>query len=445
MTSRTRSRPDVYESYLKKSPLYYHTDSYPGKLSTSRQEPDEILWYVSETNSMNDHVTDDYYKIVKAKGNLPNNPMTKFDTFQGVFIPFETSFKSAYTYYISTSKYSGMRTLADERTVYGNMSGALKYDGKALLSDEIELLVNQSVTSAYAKMNKASAEILVSIAEASKSVMTVARAMFQGAQLFASLRNVVNIKHGNTPRASVVFTNVLDSVSDIYLSIRYGWRPLSYEVADISTAIADTLIPLYRKKYRKSAKRKRTVQLPTSYGTSTYNDIKFHWKEEVEVEIKVRTSVVFQASRDAVTEVQRVWGVGHIGSTIYELVPGSFILDWFFNFNSVIRSWEVNPGFTVISNTTTTEVITTTKKRIVSLTKLVPDTTSGQHTNTYSGRFSDVESVTKVIHKERFNSPGRVFLPSFENELDFMKVFDLAAIGFSLARTSSHNLNSLKI
>jgi hypothetical protein len=443
--SRTRSR--VSEPVTVPVPDDVHTskgcnDDQP--LET-RYENDPII-YVAKEEVMHDNKTVKYFTKVKNRSILPVNLMSRTTILHGFPVMASSDSKgvtSRWTYGPWPKRWHWCDTTTTAK-VQRTFPPAPTMDLSEFYSDVIDQAKRSSISKAHATMNAASAEILVSFAEASKSVMTLANTMLQAATLFVSLRNAVFKKRSGL-KAKVVYTNLLDSLSDTYLSVRYGYRPLSYEVADISKAINDTISPLLKRKFRASSTVKKTVKRIETYENELYPDILYTRKREIIFEVSARTSLLYRASEKLREEFTRVWGLSHIPSTIYELIPGSFILDWFWDFNTVIRSWESTPGINCVSSSTTTTCKTTVSDTYTLRGKYGNSGSSNGGRNHWSISFSNGSPSTSVF-ETKFRTPAGALplFPSFNPNLDAFKVLDLAAIAFSSARSSSHNLKYLK-
>lgn len=121
-----------------------------------------------------------------------------------------------------------------------------------------------------------------------------------------------------------------------------------------------------------------------------------------------------------------IWGIDQPLESIWELVPFSFILDWFFNIGNVISSWSLNPSLRPISSWVTVSELQT-------VTYLLNNGINGNRTHDWKTFVwtDGYYQATRLI-QERFPNPARPILPSLKINLDIGKITDLATIGYKL-------------
>jgi hypothetical protein len=123
-----------------------------------------------------------------------------------------------------------------------------------------------------------------------------------------------------------------------------------------------------------------------------------------------------------------VWGVDQPLESIYELIPFSFILDWFFNFGNWIAMWTGNAGISPLASW-----IMESHERIETILtfdwNVIPDDGSIVSSLTVS---EPGECLCSVKYQRRIPSPYRPLFPPFNVRLDGAKILDLVTIGKKL-------------
>jgi hypothetical protein len=117
---------------------------------------------------------------------------------------------------------------------------------------------------------------------------------------------------------------------------------------------------------------------------------------------------------------------------IWELLPFSFIIDWFFSVGYTLSSWTSNPGLHPLASFLTEEYkITTTD----TLSGVTAPAVIGTAVN--DGITTQQIGMTKTeqLIKRRIPSPQRAILPHFNLRLDTAKLIDLATIGRNIFST----------
>lgn len=224
----------------------------------------------------------------------------------------------------------------------------------------------------------------------------------------------------------------MKNVRDQYLEFRYGLRPLYYDLKGVHD---------YLKKEvchdRQTSRGKRVDEYVTaedfyqknSFYVNPYSTIPsatgiFHRKASVKVTCSSGYLYAFQFA-DNITRYLAELGIDRPISTMWELIPFSFMIDWFANVGDVIRAWEPKPHCSTLSSwctttTTLSSTITPTSCRYLSMGYKSRIVDSGLAT-------PSVASV-QLITKHREPSPQVVILPTFDINLSSVKLLDMAAI-----------------
>lgn len=193
---------------------------------------------------------------------------------------------------------------------------------KLITQNEMNSAGAVASTAAWNKSNEHSADILVDIAEFSKTLRML-RDPIQTTSTF--LRK---IKAGKSGAKSVTSGDVIDYASSLWLQYRYGIRPLVKSVQGVVKAL-ESIHFKRRQTYRGSYPLIKTESLVS--GSCSGNPISFTYNMFHTDELSVRTGLVIEESVSLSQEL----GVDASGmlSLPWELVPFSFVADWFANVN----------------------------------------------------------------------------------------------------------------
>lgn len=276
-----------------------------------------------------------------------------------------------------------------------------------------------AVTQAWANVNQATASSLVSIAEARKTASSMTQIMARAIKILRAVRKLdaKALKGELSP----------SELSDRYLEARYAIRPLIYD--------AQGLIDAYnhkRKADRFTARGTARDHFSDSInGTVTnFSSFRTNYRSQIEASFEARAGVLYQYDLKGLSETLSVYGFDQPIEAIWELVPFSFIIDWFFNVGNTIAAWTPNVGTQPLASWVKT---TTTIKKTCAVTSLdvIPDVYPQQDSRGRS--VSGSGSWTTVsVDTARTPDPRRPFLPRLDINLDALKLVDLLLIGNKL-------------
>lgn len=222
--------------------------------------------------------------------------------------------------------------------------------------------------------------------------------------------------------------SVIDAMAELWLEFRYAVRPLIYDMVQAVEAWNTILKKSDRYTARGFHKTGPTVSSETSNWNLHANYDAIISRVQT-VSANYRAGVLFSID-NLVNEVRSVWGLDKPFETIWELIPFSFIIDWFFTVGDVISSWTSNPGLHPL----TSWIVEEHKLKSVCsvdgffITNPVSGATGFDSVVTQSSGTTTVEAVTK----RRIPTPSRPILPTFKLNLNTAKIFDLVTIGRNL-------------
>lgn len=227
--------------------------------------------------------------------------------------------------------------------------------------------------------------------------------------------------------ASKSQVDLIGSVANAWLEYRYAIRPLVFEMKQCIEAMQSVI----KKGTRQTARGKEIRLVDGSFDTTLIRS----WPSQVETTV-VRTSeksstycragVLFEIE-ESLNTLLAIWGVDQPLESAWELVPFSFIYDWFFSIGDVISSWSISTGLKALASWVTVIYDSFVSKKCTSCMIRnagsyvwdPPQVTLGQ-------------SYVSIRRKWRVPSPVRPILPSFDLKLNLAKCIDLGTIGRSL-------------
>lgn len=215
--------------------------------------------------------------------------------------------------------------------------------------------------------------------------------------------------------------------ANAWLEYRYAIRPLIFEAQQCLAAMKKVI----KKGTRQTARGKEVNLVDFSDVVSHhYADpgcvIDTTAERTVKATYSCRAGVLFEIEDD-LDAMLAVWGVDQPLESVWELVPFSFILDWFFNIGNTISAWSVNPSLTPLASWVTYSFVHHEKRRSLSC--------EWEGVNGYTFNVTDVSHGLTELHfnrKWRKPAPERRVLPRFDLKLDLAKIIDLGLIGRSL-------------
>jgi hypothetical protein len=210
---------------------------------------------------------------------------------------------------------------------------------------------------------------------------------------------------------------VAEFLSTNWLSYRYGMMPLVYDVQDAAKAVAYLGV-----NPKRHTARARETHNQTTTGIDMVSAFRFNVSREIETEttITVRAGVLYEL------DVRNSFGLGlsEIPIAAWEVVPYSFVSDWFVNFGDFLRAITPKGGVNVLAEWTTVE------RRQVSRASTKTDSF-----DTADGWTMDVdmsaEETFQSTHKSRTTNVSvgiaREILP-FEGNIGLKRIVDSFAL-----------------
>lgn len=364
---------------------------------------------------MTDEVSPGYFAAKRRGQFLPVNPMV-----QTKGSSYYTSGSVAWDiYYNGTLKYQHTWSGAPAATCYFWHYGAQfnpSYSGSYPSWPDS----NAVLTSALANARSKGFDILTFLAEFRKTVSLIRG--FRDRTLQRAERVADSI--GNT-------SDPITAFAETWLEARYGWRILLYDIASINESIeklrtfTSPIIRGYGSEEASSSSVVQSYSTPASYfrryspysQTALWEPCTFVVTQSATRE--VRAGVLLEAVLDDIVEIDPL-------VTGWELIPFSFILDWFINIGDVITAYSPFASENLLGAwTKETEVITTDVTCIPATTG---NPSSGWYYSTSSGQAFSCGILSTTAERTAASPSASL---SFNINLDSLKLTDLVSIFIS--------------
>lgn len=350
---------------------------------------------------MNDVVTSEYTKL-SHQGKIVNNPMD---------IDYEECSYKPLIY--DGYGYDAYNNNPPTKDYYnGNYYSAVGVPFMAApdYSSECQSMTTRAVQEAWAKVTSTEWGSLVSIGEAKQTVTGCA-------DIFKRLGRIIYLLHRNQ------YKKLWDELSpselaDRWMEVRYGIRPLVFEMKDIMNLLSTTKKVGDRQTFRHHSKRiwnDDASELIKIGGKR----VGFNCDQHTTTEFEVRSGVLTQLEQYGMLQM---CGITDIVPAIYDLTTLSFVMDWFFNVGSVLAAFSPDSGIKTLGSWTTETTTVTSTAKVTGITWR-----DGNYPDSFGEIYSDPRKRTRKT-VVRTPNPPRSVIPSFKLNMDMYKLVDLVLI-----------------
>jgi hypothetical protein len=288
-------------------------------------------------------------------------------------------------------------------------------DGSGLIgfigtpSINIDSLVDQAVSASYANINQSSFLALASAAEAKETIRTVTN-LYRRA--FKFLRGGLAVKK---KLAQGLMTSA--QAANAWLEYRYGIRPIFYEVKNAIEAFS-TYGDKPRASYRSFVESEDSTS--DTANATNWSTADRTIARSASRHVKVNAGVLVDVLMDSIG-VETAFGLNKPFETAWELVPFSFVIDWFFNVGDTLASWTPEAGFRVLGSWVTVDDIVVRANTLASVTPKRSDWSQTINAGPFT-RSEYKRTVTRYAH------PDRSLVPSLNVRLNASKLVDILAL-----------------
>lgn len=192
---------------------------------------------------------------------------------------------------------------------------------------DVDALTSIAATRAAAGVNASSATGMLILAEMGKTIQFLANPF---SALTRYLSRLPDMRRGRGRKG-------IESVAQQYLGYYYGLKPLMMDVEGVLDALIQ-VVPVDWKTSRGNA----SDSVTTSYTSETGGCSRYVNLYTYEEEVSVRSGILYEPS----FTLAGTWGmrVSDIPSTVWEVVPFSFVVDWALNIGDFIAAVSALPG-----------------------------------------------------------------------------------------------------
>jgi len=219
---------------------------------------------------------------------------------------------------------------------------------------------NLVLTRAYAKMNEADFQLLVSIGEFHKTVSLIESGLNDMVRItttFASqLRSIRRRFRKITSNGQLV--DMRRELSQRWLEYRYGWKPLMFDIENATKAYSNLVSskPTRRQVSRASEEFEYEYSGTDASNRTGLTSCSIGYRHRYTA--KVSAGVIWELTdetpaQDYLHRLGLYWR--DIPSVAWELVPYSFVVDWFVNVGDWLNAALPNPNVAVLGNWVTTQ------------------------------------------------------------------------------------------
>lgn len=273
-----------------------------------------------------------------------------------------------------------------------------------------QAVIDLAVTSAFANVDTSSMLAYATVAESRKTVDSLRAVLLRAFKIARNVRklNVKGLLNEISPK----------ELADRYMEARYAFRPLLIDAANICKALEEERRYL-RRTFLGFADDTYTAS-GTALDVSGMYLTKMDFSKQTTYTVSARAGVLCDCDVSAVS----TFGLDQLAETAWELVPFSFIVDWFTNVGDLIAAHTPNAGVNQRASWVTvrenlTQSITCTAHRSVA-------NTAGYVNESITSPKGTVQRDEQVV--ERIVSPLLGTWPRFDLNLDAYKLTDLGII-----------------
>jgi len=278
-------------------------------------------------------------------------------------------------------------------------------------------LVDRAVTRAHANISYSETNILATAGEFNETVSSLRSMFIRAVRIFRAVRKL-DLKYLKKEIK-------LKELRDRYMEYRYAIRPVIHDVKNILSALQAQSGLCNRTSFR--ATESDSAKTVTAGPTYTYSNGRSMFTEtEASYDVSASAGVLTQLND---LSNATIWGLDHPIEAIWELVPFSFIVDWFFNVGQTIESFTPEPGVSILSSWVTLREKRKVRTRVKG-TQIDADPSYWDVACQF--KLANLYVEREIISVKRIPDPSRSIIPHIKVRLDAFKLLDLAIIGKQL-------------
>lgn len=341
--------------------------------------------------------TPNYFTLAAQKHGLPNNDHDSKITTRNELLLRQT---------ISDAFFSPPRVTSVVDTFAG-LRGNSSYPDHSYECDHSKLAYEQAKQRCIDRVKELDFNAAQALAEVQKTADLVgdtATRIAKTVVLFRKGKYRQGLKALGLPKGSKTFVP-RKSAADNWLAIQYGWIPLLSDVRNAAEFLA---------KQPKPPVFTFTGTATESDSQKIYNDISsglggLKWFE-LGFQSRARMSLTFSVANHSIKTMSEL-GIRDPALLVWELLPYSFVVDWFLPVGKYLSSINYTDGLTFKGGYT----MQYTENNWACATKLWISTGGGITTTTFPGNTHSSKNV--FLSRRHLNQPPSVSLPRIKNPL----------------------------
>ena len=211
------------------------------------------------------------------------------------------------------------------------------------------------------------------------------------------------------------------NLADNWLALQYGWKPLLADVRGAAEHLARN--HMERPLRIKSKIRAQSVSPAFAQRVSSGNYGKADWIFSERI-TRAQCILEFQVTNDFIRQGNEL-GLTDPLTLVWELVPYSFVVDWFMPIGNFLSSLNYDSGLTYMGGCHTTTSFQ--RQSLAPVNESIPFILGGHsYTSTVSGRPLIAEEL--LLDRVVMSSPPRPVLPSFKDPFSALHVANALAL-----------------
>lgn len=371
-----------------------------------------------------DVVTPSYFKWARKGWILPVNVFDK-TTIEDLYVPspIRITLKPPYFGY-----YTGDYRCTSGEALTGYPPAFLK--GTSADPDAVARLLEEVETNARAKMSSREMMIGATLFELDKTVSTI-KSTISAAKSAARFTRKIVEKYKRRHYGSLANSSI-DAAFNVWMEIRMGWRPFLHEVDTLSKQMVKYRFKEERKRFSASASQTISTEQETTYGGTLLSIVPLQGTRKATTTISASAGILARHRFNGYPDPMGA-SVNALPSTLWEITPLSWAVDYFCNVSKVISAnvpdtlWEPAARWTTL----------TIQEEAVNEVWGVPK-------HYYSGSVGASYAKRATVHKIRYPTTRTYYPVRLDINLDHLKLLDTLAITKSILSAAVAAIQSCK-
>lgn len=394
-----------------------HTESHGCKNSSTLKYEYQKSWnWNSDADTvsieMDDVVTSNYRARI-ARGEVINNPMNKVTIVERTPKP--------------TPYYRHFMRYYDGRYTGAKHSGIASCDGRYFdpyweakdfpsTTDTLNACVQQAVTKAHANASSTELAALSTAAELKETVKSTEDILKRVLRIARAARklNLKALRNELKPK----------EIASRYMELRYAIRPL---VCDVQSCVNAYQATKHFKHVRSTARgfaQLAPISFEESKEACDGPDVGFTMSRKYTRSADIRAGVLCSIN----TSFTSILGIDQPFEAIWEVIPFSFVLDWFWNIGATMASWTPQVGVSELASWVSIKELEVSVCKVSNFHAI----DRGYYNIANTMTWPDAEKNRTILSQRRIVNPQLSHWPCTTVRLDGFKLLDLAIIGRQL-------------